>query len=208
MQRRILNVILFALCCICLGLTPFAASSAIETPTATPTLRLATPSLIAEQRRISMLKAKYTAVADFVGVGYMRAYPSHDKQDFIVYIEGFTKRFANPALIATRLREITIQALGFEPSKCDIVLFDGHAADTYHWNGEAWDIGIATLEPEVRDSWLLTATALIPTPTPTPKLSCPLNCQTAIARGMSDEQAAFQCPKLDEDHDGVACYGD
>lgn len=36
---------------------------------------------------------------------------------------------------------------------------------------------------------------------------CPRNCDGAVAMGLSPQQAAT-CPRLDRDHDGVACYGD
>ena len=37
---------------------------------------------------------------------------------------------------------------------------------------------------------------------------CPSKCAEAVARGMSAVEIATQCPKLDRDKDGVACYGD
>jgi len=43
-------------------------------------------------------------------------------------------------------------------------------------------------------------------PGPTP-FECPRNCAGARAMGLTAVQAA-QCPRLDRDHDGVACYGD
>jgi hypothetical protein len=39
-----------------------------------------------------------------------------------------------------------------------------------------------------------------------PALQCPSNCDEAVALGWSAEQAG-QCPNLDRDNDGVACYG-
>lgn len=37
--------------------------------------------------------------------------------------------------------------------------------------------------------------------------TCPRNCEQAIQMGLTAEQAG-QCPNLDRDKDGVACYGD
>lgn len=77
-----------------------------------------------------------------------------------------------------------------------------------------------TARPDVRNTPTLTprltlhatrtprpASIVIPTRVPVQSQVCPRNCEAAVAAGMS-AQAAGQCPNLDRDGDGVACYGD
>jgi hypothetical protein len=98
------------------------------------------------------------------------------------------------------------------------------ASDTEGTTLAATDTDSPTERPTVRPTRRLANTATrrpisTPRPTRTPRptvnqstqpqsgLSCPRNCSTAVARGMSAQDAA-KCPGLDRDHDGVACYGD
>ena len=71
----------------------------------------------------------------------------------------------------------------------------------------------ATARPDVRNtptvsSIYISRATSVPRATRTPASQvCPRNCSTAVAAGMSAQEAG-RCPKLDRDKDGVACYGD
>ena len=66
--------------------------------------------------------------------------------------------------------------------------------------------GVPTARPDVRNTNTPRPTS-VPRATRVPGQSCPRNCSTAVAAGMSAQEAG-RCPKLDRDKDGVACYGD
>jgi hypothetical protein len=110
-----------------------------------------------------------------------------------------------------------------------VIIYDGVVAADYVWNVDEWQVTELSVTPlpksvsrkvvEMDATQPPTRRAtLTPRPTRTrqptvvrqsvaPAVSCPRTCATAIARGMSAQEAG-QCRNLDRDKDGVACYGD
>ena len=96
-----------------------------------------------------------------------------------------------------------VQGLGTPISQIRITTFSREQIDSlWLWEDGVWSVTrLATGNTEQYSSppdWMAT---------PVTGLSCPANCDEAVALGWTEQQAG-QCSNLDRDGDGVACYGD
>lgn len=150
--------------------TPIVTTtSPSDTPTITPTATI-TPSKIptasakAEADRVKLLRRKFKGIEHLTGTGEIRAYPSTNKEDFIVSIEAFLDIFGEAELIANSLKTRTIQVLGFTPNKFTILIFNGYWLEKYELSGTKWTVD--RLYDDNRINILVTtATYLAPTAT-------------------------------------------
>lgn len=149
-------------------------------------------------------------------------------QDYVA-VEMVVDVSFNRLVMAQRAMTVAQNVVGGFSEFSIIIQGDGKLID-YIWREGEWrtteltPIDQPLVEIEVRDEptsiWTLppvsTSTSM-PTRTPQPTVTSrpiqpqgqvrPGNCSTAVAMGLTDRQAA-QWSHLDQDNDGVACYGD
>lgn len=170
------------------------SSTPTPTPTSTPTPTIisATPDniladTIAEVEGIQSVPVVYTDEVEGGGS--------------LAVVEVITSAGHNNPQTATSILNLTLEYLinTYDvpaPITFSVIINDGTSATDYNWDNES-------------NNWSTTQITLPANsaPTPIPQQPVPGNCATAVAMGLTAQQAA-QYSKLDRDKDGVACYGD